>query len=53
MHGLLLSLLAGTALAKNAIEDYDVLRYIDPLIGSSNGGTCGIIISGMDINVYL
>ncbi|CAL5870998.1 uncharacterized protein PFLUO_LOCUS5240 [Penicillium psychrofluorescens] len=38
MHGLLLSLLAGTALAKNVIEDYDVLRYIDPLIGSSNGG---------------
>ena len=39
MHGLLLSLLAGTALAKTAIDDYDVLQYIDPLIGSANGGT--------------
>lgn len=24
--------------ASNAVEDYDVLQYINPLIGSANGG---------------
>jgi hypothetical protein len=24
--------------APNAVEDYDVLQYINPLIGSANGG---------------
>lgn len=39
---LLLSLFLSRVLVKAAdlspVEDYDVLQYIDPLIGSANGG---------------
>lgn len=42
---LFLSLAAASAAvfvdaADPPVEEYDVLQYIDPLIGSANGGTC-------------
>lgn len=41
LSGIVTALYASNVIAtKDAADDFDVLKYVDPLIGTANGGLC-------------
>lgn len=41
LSGIVTALYASDVIAtKDASDDFDVLKYVDPLIGTANGGLC-------------